>query len=187
MKLATLAMDGLAFLLCAAAGVLLILGGVGILSFDSLTSFLSTTAGAILQLVVGALFLLISARFVEHGIRAQRDAALFSRDGEWGRISLTPQAIREFIGGVLTQEIGLTQFTVHLRHKDDGLAVTVRTALSPDQQVSVVGREIQESLSRHVEDRTGVAVRDVAVLVRSIRSGESASDAETSFEEPLDE
>jgi len=186
MNVLWLAANGLACLLTAGVGVLCVLAGAHVVSLDSLTPFLSTAAGRFFLFFGGSLFLLIAARFAEQAVRVQRNTSLFAQDGEWGRIALTPRAIREFITGILQTEIGLTRFSVSLRHSDGGLAVVIRATLTPDQQVSAVGREIQERLVQQVENRTGVAVRDVELHVRSIRPTESTP-VPTETEEPVDE
>ena len=58
---------------------------------------------------------------------------------------------------------------MRLHHLEDGIAILVQTALSLQEKVSEVGREIQETLARRVVERTGVEVREVSVLVGSIR------------------
>jgi len=177
MKTAVFVGSLLAFIVTAAVGVGLILGGVGVLSFSSLSSFIDELAGMIVLLVVGAALLGVAAHFVLLAVRNRQEAALFSQQGEWGRIELSPHAVEEFISGILQTEIGLERFRVHLRHRDDGVAVTVRTAVTPEQRVSDVSNRIQRVLAQQVTERTGIDVREVSVHVRSIRRREEASDA----------
>jgi uncharacterized alkaline shock family protein YloU len=80
--------------------------------------------------------------------------------------------LREFISGILRREIGIDRFRVRLQHMEDGIAIKVRTTLSPEEQVAEVGRRIQETLSQRVVERTGVEVREVSVLVDSISARE---------------
>ena len=93
-------------------------------------------------------------------------------EGEWGRVEVSPTAVREFISGVLRKEIGIDRFRVFLRRRENGVAIRVRTALTPDQRVTDAGERIQRELTQQVADRTGVEVREVTVFVRSIRARE---------------
>ena len=161
-------------ILVGGVGIALVLGGVGVLSFGSLWTYFDAFPGTLFLILAGACLLLVAARFVLHLVNDYRNAVLFSHDGEWGRIELSPQAVREFISDILRQQVGIERFRIVLKHHADGVAITVRTALTPDQRVTDMGVRIQRELAQHVTERTGVEVREVTVLVRSIRREETA-------------
>jgi uncharacterized alkaline shock family protein YloU len=166
-----------AFLLTAGIGVTLILGGVGILSFGSLTDYFERIPGTIFLILVGALFLLVAARFVLALLEERANAVLFSQQGEWGRIELSPHAVKEFISDILRTHVGIDGFHIGLKHKGDGVGIVVHTTLSPEQRVTDIGLRIQRELVQHVTDRTGVDVQEVTVLVRNIRQAEASAEA----------
>jgi len=161
-----------AFLLNAGLGVTLILGGVGVLSFGSLTGYLDRMPGTIFLILVGALFLLVAVRFVLALLEERANAVLFSQQGEWGRIELSPHAVKEFISDILRSNVGIDGFRIGLKHKGEGVGIVVHTTLSPEQRVTDIGLRIQRELVQHVTDRTGVDVQEVSVLVRNIRPSE---------------
>ncbi len=158
-----------ALLLTWVLGVGLILSVTGVLSLSSVGSHLGSTVGFILGVVAGVGLLLVGAHYAVQIADDRLRAALFHHNGIGGRIDVTPGAIREFVSGVLQSSIGLQQFRVLLHHDGDGVRITVRTTLSPDQRVTDVGERIQQELARHVSDHTGVEVTSVTVLVRGIR------------------
>ncbi len=160
-------------ILTAGLGVGLILSGAGVLSLSSVWGFLDTVAGSILVILVGVALLLVAVHFLIELADERLNAALFHHEGDWGRIDLAPIAIKEFIAGILRNDIGLDRFRILLRHRVNGVGITVRTTLSPDQRVTEVGERIQRELTKYVADRTGVEVSDVSVLVRGISASES--------------
>ena len=173
-----------AVLLTAGMGVTLILAGIGVLSVGSLWYELDRMPGFIFVIVAGAAFVLVAGRFVWAIVEEMQKAVLFSHQGDWGRIELSPTAVREFISDILRRQVGIDRFRIGLGHHADGVAITVRTALTPEQRVSDIGTRIQRELVQHVADRTGVEVREVSVLIRNIRGStatrsdeEVASDA----------
>lgn len=172
----------LSLLLTGGIGVSLILSGAGVLSLTSLWGFFDTLSGEILLILVGAALLLVGVYFLIRLADERVDAMLFHHDGEWGRIEVSPLAIKEFIAGILRDDIGLEQFRVRLSHRAHGVGIAVRTTLPPHQRVTDVGERIQRALSEHVSDRTGVEVRDVTVLVRGIRT-DGADEKERSRDE----
>ncbi len=163
---------GAALVLTTGLGVALILSGAGVLSLSSMWTFFDTVAGAILVILAGAALILVGVHFLIQLADERLNRALFHHDGEWGRIDLSPVAIKEFIAGILRKDIGLEHFRILLKHQIDGVGITVRTTLLPDQRVTDVGERIQRELAEHVADRTGVNVSSVTVLVRSIRTSE---------------
>lgn len=173
------------FLVVGGIGVVSVLAGVGVLSLGSLTPYLDRSPGTILVIVVGALLLAIAARFVLRFLESLGEGVLFSHQGEWGAIELSPQAVREFISDILRRQVGIERFRIGLKHHDDGVAITVRTALTPEQRVTEMGARIQKELARHVTERTGIEVREVTVLVRSIRRDDTTS-MDTASETPAE-
>jgi uncharacterized alkaline shock family protein YloU len=170
-----------AFVLTAGLGVTLILGGAGVLSFASLTYYLTRIPGTIFLILVGALFVLVALHFAVSLLDERARAVLFSQQGDWGQIELSPHAVKEFISDILRRQVGIERFRIGLRHRGDGVAIVVHTALSPDQRVPDVGLRIQRELVRHVADRTGVDVQEVTVFVRSIRASGSETRVKESF------
>jgi len=160
-------------ILTAGLSISLILAGAGVLSLTSVWDFLDTLSGSIIVILVGAALLLVAVYFLIQLADERLRATLFHHEGDWGRIDLAPIAIKEFIAGVLRKEIGLDRFRILLRHDVNGVSITVRTTLAPDQRVTEIGERIQRELAEHVADRTGVEVSNVTVLVRSIRASES--------------
>ncbi len=166
---------GVAMILAAGLSIVLILAGAGVLSLSSIWDFLDTLAGSILVILAGSALLLVAVHFLIRLADERLNAALFHHEGEWGRIDLSPIAVKEFIAGILREDFGLDRFRILLRHQENSVGITVRTTLSPDQSVTEVGERIQRELTEQVADRTGVDVSDVTVLVRSIRTNESGT------------
>jgi len=159
-----------ALILTAALGIGLILAGAGVLSLASIWEWLDSVTGSILVILVGAALVLVGIHFLIALGDERVHGARFRSEGDWGRVDLSPTAIREFISEILQQQIGIDRFRVLLRHEGRGVGITVRTTLSPEQRVTDIAERIQRELAYHVADRTGVEVTDVTVFVRGIRN-----------------
>jgi len=154
----------------AGVGVMSILFCAGTFSIISLQQFFDALAGKIILYALGGVFLGVSFYFVSLFYRGRMQLARFVQEGELGRIELSPYALREFVSGIMKDEIGIGRFQVQLRHMDDGMSIRIKTTLSPEDQVSEIGKLIQETLSQRIVERTGIEVREVSVLVNSIQS-----------------
>ncbi len=159
----------LAFVFAFGLGLAFVLAGSGVLPGVPVPTVLSDTGWAILLLVLGVGVLLIALHFLLVLADHRVNEVLFSRSGEYGRVEVSPGAVREFIGGILGDDLGLERYRVALRRQGQGVAIRVRTAVSPDQRVTDLGERIQRELTEQVADRTGVEVSEVTVFVRSIR------------------
>lgn len=153
-------------------GVLFILFGAGTLSFDKAKVFLSSAGGIAVLFLSGACLIILLGYFLLLIYRNRLATARFSQEGERGKIEISPYAVQEFISGILQEELGITRFRVRLRHKEDGVAIYVHIALTPQERVAEIGSRIQETLTCRVMERTGIEVREVSVLVGKIRPHE---------------
>jgi uncharacterized alkaline shock family protein YloU len=171
----------LAFLFTLGLGVVTILAGTGVLAIGTVSAAFSDTGWTILLILVGVGVLLVALHFLLVLAEDRLNEVLYSSAGEYGRVEVSPMAVREFISGILRRDIGIDRFRVFLRRQENGVAIRVRTALTPDQRVTDVGERIQRELTRHVADRTGVEVREVTVFVRSIRARENEAAAPEDF------
>jgi len=152
-------------------GVTLILAGAGRVSLASVTPYLDRSPGTIFEILVGVVLILIALRFVIATTDERIRWSQFARDAEGGRVALTGYAVREFISGILRNELGLDRFRVSLQHRRGGVAITVRVMLTANQRVTSLSERIQTVLARQVPERTGIDVSDVSILVHGIRPG----------------
>ena len=159
-----------ALLLTLIVGIGMILVGAGVLQISWVLDVLGHRVTPIVAVAFGAGLLVVGAHYAVQLSDERRNATLFHHEHPGGRIDVCPAAIRELIGGILADEIGLTRFRIQLRHDGQGVQITVRTTLTPDQRVTDVAERIQQDLSRHVADRTGVEVTSVTILVQGIRA-----------------
>jgi len=169
MSTATLLFYTVSSLFTGGLGIMLILFGARTISLDKAKVFLTSTSGIAVLFLSGACLILLFGYFLLLINRSRLATARFTQEGERGKIEISPHAVREFISGILQEELGFTRFRVRLQHKEDGIAIYVRMALSPMERVAEVGSRIQETLTRRVMERTGVEVREVSVLVGKIR------------------
>ncbi len=95
-----------------------------------------------------------------HASRAMR------RPGPKGEIAIAPRAVRQLAAGLLARELGLTGFRVALRPAAQGVLLTVRLALPPDEEAPRLAERVQELLSREIELKTGLPVEEVNLVIR---------------------
>jgi len=180
MRVVVFLLHGVAALVAAGLGVLCILQGLETFTWSDIEGFVTSSWGETLLFALGAVLLLWSLHFILGAFRNRGKGPRFTQQGEWGRIELSGHALREFVTGILRDEVRIERFRVRIRHVQGGIAISVQTSLSPQERVGEVGRRIQSTLARRVVERTGVDVKEVAVLVESIHlhSGQAPEEEE---------
>jgi len=174
-----------ALVIIGGLGVALIVTGATDISMVAAVSFFDTFPGTLVLILFGAALVLAAIRYLIGLMDDRLNAGLFSHEGDWGRIGVSPFAIKESISGILRNEIGIERFRIRLAHLGDGVGITVRTVLGADQIVPAVGERIQRELAREIAQRTGVVVKKVSVIVRSIQTG-SPQATEEKVEDAID-
>lgn len=173
-----LSVVALASIITAAAAVLAFLISAEVVLLQSVWVFLAKPAGKATLYALGALLVAISMHYALLFFRGRARLAHFSQDGQWGKIELSPYALRELVSGIMREEIGIERFKAKLGHLDNGLSIKITTTLSPEDKVAEIGQRIQDTLSARVTERTGVEVNQVSVLVSSIQPQKHESDIE---------
>lgn len=173
-------------LITVGVGVTSILLSVGTFSIATAQQFFETLAGRIILYALGGVFVGVSLYFASLFHRGRIQLARFSQEGELGKIELSPYALREFVSGIMRDEIEIDRFQVHLQHTTDGMSIRITTTLSPEDQVTEIGKRIQETLSQRVVERTGVEVSQVSVLVNSIQPHKEEPVAQEEHDEHID-
>lgn len=158
----------LVFLWAGAGAIFAIL--VGLLKFAQLEGFIRKLWGAGLIYAFASIYLLIGLHYIGLILRARAQRGWFVREGPSGQIRISPWAIRDLIGQVLRQEVGLQQFRVSLEHAQEGVKIRVSGGVTSGQEVAEVGERVQRLLKERVEERIGVPVVEVTFLTRSVIS-----------------
>jgi len=169
----------LTFVLAAAfsgaLGILAILAGARMLGDVAWSWLLDHRAGVAFLAFIGACLLFIAAHFIRLLVEERQRSLHLSHDGAWGTIALSPGALKQFVGDLLSREIGLESFRVRLEHGDSGLVIGIRTALSSNDTVTDIGERMQRTIAERVSQQIGVDVERVAITVRSMRSASRAA------------
>jgi len=143
---------------------------VGLLRFAQLEAFIRKLWGAGLIYAFASIYLLVGLHYVGLILRVRAQRGWFVREGPSGQIRISPWAIRDLIGQVLRQEVGLPQFRVSLEHAPEGVKIKVSGGVASGQEVAEIGERVQRLLKERVEERIGVPVVEVTFLTRSVIS-----------------
>lgn len=158
--------------LLLALGFLVLLGATGLVILlagwgpPSWMLQVTTAAGRAVLAAIGAASLAGALRFaVELADRLSAGRAL-RRPGPKGDIVIAPRAVQELAAGLLRRELGLDGFRVQLTSTGEGVLLTVRLRLPPEEEAPRLAERIQELLSSEIQAKTGLPVVEVNLLIR---------------------
>jgi uncharacterized alkaline shock family protein YloU len=155
------------FLWCGSGSLIALL--VRVIEFDDLQRLSTRLWGIGVIYAFAAAFFLAGSYFLILILRAHGRRGRLVRKGPVGQIEVSLWAIEGLVRQTLKQEIEFGRFRVRLtRTSPQGIRIRVKAELSGQQSVVRVSEEIQRLLKERVEERTGVEVAEVEVLVGGI-------------------
>lgn len=153
---------GIGFLGSAIVGALLILNVAGRIGLDTLPLTIRAILGGV-ALAVAVYFLMCVAQ-------TARSQSPIRSMGSGGPIWISPQAVRSLVGDLLEASFEIDDARVAVRPAGDGLRVSVKFSLPPEQRIPELGERIQTEIRNRVEDRIGVTVDQVDVMAQAFKA-----------------
>ncbi len=150
------------FLGSAILGALLVLNVAGQVELDTLAAAIRAALGVV---ALGA-----AVYFLIRVAETARSQAPIRTMGAGGPISVSSEAVRSMVRDVLTDTFGIDDARVRIRSSTQGLRISLRFSLPPDQRVPDVGERIQTDVRSRIEDRVGVSVDEVDVTAQAFKS-----------------
>lgn len=165
------------FLWCGSGTLIALL--VRVLGFDRLQRLSTRLWGVGLIYAFAAAFFLSGSYFLVLILKSHGRRGRLVREGPVGRIGISLWAIEGLVRETLKGEIASGRFRVRLmRTSPQAIRIRVKAELAGQQSVVRVSEEIQRLLKGRVEERTGVEVAEVEVLVGGISVARRAEDIE---------
>ncbi|MBQ2770410.1 MAG: alkaline shock response membrane anchor protein AmaP [Clostridia bacterium] len=148
---------------------------VNLVTFDMATAFLWQFYGAWQnQLILagsGLVLLLIAFKLMFAGRkdrkRAKAPATAMVRQGEIGGTFISLSAIDTMIQKFCASKPGIQECQTSVTNQKGAVAVGLRLSLAADANVASLTDELQQSLKNHIETLTGVAVKEISILVEN--------------------
>jgi uncharacterized alkaline shock family protein YloU len=152
------------------AGIVLALALGWVVPQGYLQSFLAITdnrwiIGAVSVLVILlALYLIASA-----GKGSRRYRELMIQDTSYGRVDISVPALEDMIRRAARQVREIREIRPLLHYENGGgVAIDLHLNVSPDANLPVISQEVQEAVQTYLEEKAGIKVRQVQVLIEGV-------------------
>ncbi|MPL84347.1 hypothetical protein SDC9_30312 [bioreactor metagenome] len=153
----------LAFL---SVGVILL--SLRLLSLDLVGTSLRYVYGQWEAGLVGAVFLLVSIRLLLAGVRTQRGKGTIVHHNDFGDVHITLDAVENLVEKTARHIRGVRSTKIKVERNGQQLLVTIKAVVSPESNVPVVSKEIQQRVHEHIKNTVGIELSDVRILVENI-------------------
>lgn len=120
--------------------------------------------------LVSLVFLAVSGRFLYFGFRRHAAGQTLVHETPLGEVRVTLAAVESLVTRTSRQVKGVRDVRCWVASRPEGLAIAVRTVVSPDVSVPEVASELQRTIKQAVQTVVGVAATEVRVFVQNISS-----------------
>ncbi|MEW5953023.1 MAG: alkaline shock response membrane anchor protein AmaP [Bacillota bacterium] len=128
------------------------------------------TAGArrdILLVIIGV-YILMGARLFWAGLIKSRSHQAVVREGALGQVRIALHAIESLVEKIIDGFSGVREVKARVVVVPRGVGIKIKISVSPDTNIPVISKEIQEQVKEQILEVTGVEVHDVLILVDKI-------------------
>ena len=118
--------------------------------------------------LIAAVFLMVSVRLLLAGLRSRGERETIVHHSDMGDIHISLDAVKNLVEKTARHVRGVRGVKVRVSHTGQGLAVFIRTVISPESNVPDVSAQIQERVYAYAKNTVGVELADVKILVENI-------------------
>ncbi len=119
--------------------------------------------------VVCVLVILLALGLIMAAARGpRRYRELMIQETEYGRVDISASALEDMIRRASRQIREIREVKPGLRYGRDGVTVNLRLNVNPEADLPVISQSIQGVVQNYLEEKAGIHVRQVQVLIESV-------------------
>ncbi len=151
------------------AGIVLALALGWVIPQEYLQSVLSISDNRWIIGVVSGLVILLALYMIVVASRGTgQHRELMIQDTSLGRVDISVPALEDLIRRASRQVREIREIRPVLQYEKDGVVVVLHLNVSPDANIPVITQEVQEAVKNYLEEKAGIRVLQVQVLVASV-------------------
>ena len=147
----------------------------GLLPASNLTDFAYTAANGdiwfkILYAVIGIVVIIVSFMLMFFGLgKAPAPKTAQVATFESGSIVITVKAVEELVERFVHQDKNIKGLKTNVISNQDSLDINLDVSVLPEADIPQVTKDLQQGLSAHIQQHTGIVVSQVKIVVSGIR------------------
>ncbi|SHH31041.1 Asp23 family, cell envelope-related function [Caloranaerobacter azorensis DSM 13643] len=137
---------------------------------DEAVLFLNSLAGNYWIILVGLVMLLVSLRLLFSGIKRNKKSEYIIKYTNLGELRISTQTIEGLTYSVTNSFNEIRDVKANIEIVDDELIILINARVSPNVNIPEVIFKIQEKVKEHVQNCSGIKVREVRFKINEIAS-----------------
>jgi uncharacterized alkaline shock family protein YloU len=118
--------------------------------------------GCVLVILLAINLIVVACR----GPRRYRE--LMIQETGFGRVDISAPALEDMIRRASRQVREIREIQPVLHYEKDGMTIDLNLNVSPDTNIPAISREVQEVVQHYLEEKAGINVRQVQVLIKGV-------------------
>jgi len=118
--------------------------------------------------LAGAVFLLISMRFLFAGLRSKGSNDTIVHHNDMGDVHISIGAVENLVEKTARHTRGIRGVKVYVTQIDQALKVKLKVVVSPESNVPTVTAEVQKRVKEYILNTVGIELADIEIMVNNI-------------------
>ncbi|HHW02662.1 MAG TPA: alkaline shock response membrane anchor protein AmaP [Thermoanaerobacterales bacterium] len=152
----------------ALASVIVIIFSARLISLEDFGTRLSMLYGRWEVGAVGFIFLITSIKFLLSGLKTQHYPEAVIKNGEFGNISISLNAIENLILKIIRDIENVKDVKVHIKKREDAISILLKLVVNYDVIIPEMTSELQKSVKNYIETTAGITVKDVNIKIDNV-------------------
>lgn len=148
--------------------IVVVLTSVRLISLDLIWTYIENLYGQWEIGVIGLLLLFASIRFLVSGIKTKKHMETLIKNTQFGDIKISLNAIESTVIKAAYDITGVKNIKTKIIKFQEGIKLDLRVSLFPDVKITDITNDIQKNVKTHVEEVTGVSVKEIKITVENI-------------------
>ena len=140
--------------------------------YSHISTYILPNRGASIAMFITALaFFILSLVFLLSGYGNARDKKAVSKHTDIGEIKISLSSIEHLALNAARRINGIKDTRAYVSKEADGIIIAMRVVVMPEINMPSLSEELQGKIKKSVEESSGIAVKEVKVIIDGIYSG----------------
>lgn len=146
--------------------------GIGAVSLESISIFLSSIAFDwrffLVATLIAILFLMVSLKLLFSGTKAKAQISTLIKHTDLGMVRISVSALDTMVGKVVRSFKEVKDVKINILTEIDGVKIKLKVLIMPDVILPDLTASLQEKVKEYIENYSGVSVQEVFIYIDNL-------------------
>ncbi len=141
---------------------------ISFISSQEMKNYIDLAKGNYWVSIIGLAFLLVSIKFLLSGVKINKREKYITRTTEHGELRISTRTIEGLASTVIESFEKIKDVETKVDIFQEGIIINIKGLVYPDSNIPEITVSIQSKVKEHVENCTGLKVREIKVQINNI-------------------